>query len=64
MRQIHEHHEHDPDRPFFQYVAYTAPHWPLHAHPEDVARYRGRFDAGWDQLGAERLASVWSRWAS
>jgi arylsulfatase A-like enzyme len=44
-----------PDMPFFQYVAYTAPHWPLHALPEDLDRYRGRFDAGWDVLREERL---------
>ncbi|TYB71459.1 arylsulfatase [Nonomuraea sp. PA05] len=41
--------------PFFLYLAYTAPHWPLHAPEEDVARYRGRFDAGWDRLRADRL---------
>ena len=33
--------------PFFLYTAYTAPHWPLHAHDEDIAKYHGRFDAGW-----------------
>ena len=44
-----------PDRPFFAYVAYTAPHWPLHAPPEDIARYSGRFDAGWDILRRQRL---------
>lgn len=43
------------DQPFFEYVAYTAPHWPLHAHDEDIAKYKGRFDAGWDQLREERL---------
>ena len=43
------------DQPFFEYVAYTAPHWPLHAHDDDIARYRGRFDAGWDRLRQERL---------
>ena len=42
-------------QPFFMYVAYTAPHWPLHALPEDVAKYAGRFDAGWDRLREERL---------
>jgi arylsulfatase len=42
--------EHDPSRPYFLYVAYTAPHWPLHAREEDIARYRGRFTAGWDLL--------------
>ncbi|NOY83022.1 MAG: arylsulfatase [Kiritimatiellaeota bacterium] len=44
-----------PDSPFFLYAAYTAPHWPLHAHEDDIARYRGRFAAGWDQLRRERL---------
>ena len=58
VRQIREHAAHRSDRPFFQYIAYTAPHWPLHAHPEDIARYRGRFDAGWDQLREERLARM------
>ncbi len=41
-------------QPFFQYVAYTAPHWPLHAMPEDIERYRGRYAAGWDALRSER----------
>jgi arylsulfatase len=41
--------------PFFEYVAYTAPHWPLHAHDEDIARYKGRFDKGWDALREARL---------
>jgi arylsulfatase len=52
---IREHHAQHPDRPLFQYVAYTAPHWPLHAHEEDIAKYKGRFDAGWDALREERL---------
>jgi len=45
----------EPSRPFLLYVAFTAPHWPLHAPPEDVARYRGIFDAGWDVLREARL---------
>jgi arylsulfatase len=40
--------------PFFLYVAYTAPHWPLQALPEDVARYRGKYRAGWDALRQAR----------
>ncbi|WP_233237478.1 arylsulfatase [Bordetella sp. LUAb4] len=52
---IREHARTHPDQPFFEYVAYTAPHWPLHAHDEDIAKYKGRFDAGWDALRAERL---------
>ena len=47
--------EHEATAPFFLYVSYTAPHWPLHALQEDVARYKGRYDAGWDALRAERL---------
>lgn len=42
------------DKPFFLYVAYTASHWPLHALEEDVVKYHGRYDEGWDALRAER----------
>ncbi|MBM3957358.1 MAG: arylsulfatase [Gemmatimonadetes bacterium] len=41
-------------RPFFGYVAYTAPHWPLHAPEEDIARYEGKYLGGWDRLRASR----------
>ncbi|MBX6312151.1 MAG: arylsulfatase [Isosphaeraceae bacterium] len=40
--------------PFFFYVAFTAPHWPLHARPEDIAKYEDRYKKGWDALRAER----------
>ena len=44
----------DP-RPFFLYLAYTAPHWPLHARPETIAKYRGAYQQiGWDQLRRDR----------
>lgn len=49
---------HAAQRPFFLYTAYTAPHWPLHAPVEDVARYRGQFDAGWDELREARLKQL------
>ncbi|WP_176593825.1 arylsulfatase [Sphingobium sp. EM0848] len=42
-------------KPFFAYLAFTAPHWPLQAPAETVAQYRGRYDAGYDALRAERL---------
>ncbi len=45
---------HNP-KPLFQYVAYTAPHWPLHARENDIAKYDGRFRRGWDRLREERL---------
>jgi len=40
--------------PFFLYVTYTAPHWPLHALPEDIERYRGTYDCGWDEIRTSR----------
>ena len=55
---IREHAAARAEDPFFLYVAYTAPHWPLHAPPEDIERYQGRFDAGWDALREERLARM------
>lgn len=42
------------NEPFFMYVAYTAPHWPLHAKPEDIAKYKGKYDTGWDVLRTQR----------
>ena len=42
------------DEPFFLYVAHTAPHWPLHALADDIARYEGVYDAGWDALRERR----------
>lgn len=55
VQYIQEHVKENPDTPFFQYVAYTAPHWPLHAREEDVAKYKGCFDEGWDQLREMRM---------
>ncbi|WP_159517971.1 arylsulfatase [Sunxiuqinia indica] len=42
------------DQPFFLYLPYTAPHWPLHALQEDIALYKGKFMKGWDELREER----------
>ena len=43
-------------RPAFLYLAYTAPHWPLQAFEDDIAKYRGRYKMGWDRLRKQRLA--------
>lgn len=40
--------------PFFQYLAFTAPHFPLHALPEDIALYDGKYDVGWDVIRNRR----------
>lgn len=44
----------EENKPFFLYVAYTAPHYPLHAWPEDIAKYQGKFMKGWDLFREER----------
>lgn len=46
--------DHPAGKPFFAYVAFTAPHFPLHAPAADVARYRDKYVAGWDAVRAER----------
>jgi arylsulfatase len=50
--------EHSRDDPFFMYVAYTAAHWPMHALPRDIEKYRGRYDSGWDVIREERYARM------
>jgi arylsulfatase A-like enzyme len=40
--------------PFFLYLPYTSPHWPLHAPAEDIAKYKGKYMKGWDKLRGER----------
>jgi arylsulfatase len=53
---LQDHAAHHAHRPFFHYVAFIAPHFPLHALPKDIERYRDRYLAGWDALRAERHA--------
>ncbi|MEY2408335.1 MAG: hypothetical protein QOF48_1005 [Verrucomicrobiota bacterium] len=43
-----------PGQPFFGYLAFTAPHFPLQAPPEDIARYRDKYLAGWDVIRRQR----------
>jgi arylsulfatase len=45
-------------RPFFAYLSFTAPHDPLHAPAEYIAKYRGKYDDGWDALALRRLSSL------
>jgi arylsulfatase len=44
------------DRPFFAYLSFTAPHWPLQAPAESIAKYEGQYDAGPEALREQRLA--------
>ncbi len=41
-------------KPFLLYTAFTSPHWPLHARPDDIAKYRGKYMDGWDALREKR----------
>lgn len=47
--------EHPEGKPFFFYVAYTAAHWPLHAPANEVKKYKGVYDIGWDEIRAQRF---------
>tara|TARA_A100000164_G_C21942197_1_gene791428 strand:- start:2498 stop:4126 length:1629 start_codon:yes stop_codon:yes gene_type:complete len=44
--------------PFFLYVAHAAPHWPLHALPEDIEKYKGLYNEGWDKLRQNRYKGL------
>jgi arylsulfatase A-like enzyme len=43
------------DQPFFMYMAYNAPHWPMHAKSTDIEKYKGVYNIGWDSLRTVRL---------
>ncbi|MFX0098721.1 MAG: arylsulfatase [Candidatus Hodarchaeota archaeon] len=55
---IKQHSREKPDEPFFLYVAYTCPHWPLHARDVDIKKYKGRFDEGYDVLREKRVKKL------
>ncbi|MCG8580133.1 MAG: arylsulfatase [Bacteroidales bacterium] len=48
--------EQEDENPFFLYLAYTAPHWPLHAKEEDIKKFVGKYMHGWDKVREDRLA--------
>ena len=43
------------EKPFFIYLPFTAPHWPLHAFEEDIVKYQGKYLVGWDTLRVRRF---------
>lgn len=45
----------DESRPFFAYLPFTAPHTPLQAPPEAIAKYKGRYDKGWNAIWEQRF---------
>ncbi|HWB07549.1 MAG TPA: arylsulfatase [Verrucomicrobiales bacterium] len=52
---LKEHQAQHAGKPFFSYLAFTVPHFPLQALPEDIAKYRERYKRGWNALRAERF---------
>ncbi|MGQ0635744.1 MAG: arylsulfatase [Planctomycetaceae bacterium] len=68
VKFIGEHGRDHATQPFFLYVAYTAAHWPMHALPEDIARYRGMYDGGYEPIRqarferAKQMGLIDSRW--
>lgn len=55
VRFLNDHAAQHPDDPFFMYIAFTAAHWPLHALPEDIAKYRGKYSAGYEPIRQARF---------
>jgi arylsulfatase A-like enzyme len=61
--------ENKRDKPFFMYVAYTAAHWPMHALEKDIAKYKGKYDQGYEPIRraryekAMRLGLIDPRWS-
>jgi len=53
-----EHRTKTPNQPFFLYLAFIDPHFPLQAPEADIAKYRGRYTAGWDKIREERYARI------
>ena len=53
---LKDHAANHQDKPFLHYIAFIAPHFPLHALPEDIAKYRDKYLAGWEAMRAARFA--------
>ena len=55
VKFIGDHFANQPDKPMFMYVAYTSPHWPLHALQKDIDKYKALYQKGWDTMRAARF---------
>ena len=53
---LKDHAANHSDKPFFHYIPFIAPHFPLHALPEDIAKYRDKYLTGWEAMRAARFA--------
>jgi arylsulfatase len=50
--------QHPKEKPFFFYIAYTAAHWPMHAPENDIQKYKGKYDQGWDATRQQRFEKL------
>ena len=55
IKYLKEHAAKYPSQPFFEYLAFHCPHFPIQAPPQDIAIYKDRYKSGWDAIRAERL---------
>lgn len=55
VRFLDDHYGSSESEPFFMYVSYTAAHWPMHALPEDIEKYKGEYDLGYDFIRERRF---------
>ncbi len=58
IKFLKEHAAKYSDQPFFEYLAFHSPHFPIQAMPEDIALYKDRYKSGWDAIRTERLESM------
>ena len=58
ISQLMEHHQNYQDEPFFSYIAFTAPHFPLHALPGDIEKVGDRYVEGWEEVRAKRWQRI------
>jgi arylsulfatase A-like enzyme len=58
VRFVTDHQKQHADKPFFVYLAYTAAHWPMHAKESDIAKYKGKYDAGYHVVRAARVSKM------
>lgn len=58
VRFIGEHLRDWKEQPFFLYMAYTVAHWPMHALEQDIAKYRGKYDAGYEEIRHARFVRM------
>lgn len=55
---LKDHKKETPEKPFFLYLPYTTAHWPMHALPQDIAKYKGKYDDGYEAIRKARLEKM------